>query len=975
MRTARFERCPSLLSFTLRNPPRGFPWETKFNVTSATFRPLRRFGADESRIFTVLIKQLTMTLKTTILSATMALSAVTAAAQSAPKGYTFVRELGGVREYKLDSNGLTVLLLEDHSAPVLTFMVTYLVGSRNEVTGTTGATHILEHLMFKGTEKFDKAKGKGMDALLDNRGAVLNATTWLDRTNYYENLPSEHLELVVDIESDRMRNIKVRESDRKPEMTVVRNEFERGENNPIGSLSKAIWASAIVAHPYHHSTIGWRSDIENVPIERLQEFYDTFYWPNNAVVTVIGDFTQDNALNLINQYFGVHPASPHTIPAMYTEEPKQLGAKRVIVKRGGQLGVVGVGYHVPEGKHQDSFALSVLNQILTGGKTARLYKALVDKGLATSASASYRPFRDKSLFITYANLAPGSKHEDVEKVMLEAFDDVRKNGVTDEEVARAISNITARESFSRDGSFSVASVLNEWIAMGDWTYYVTFADNIRKVTAADVKRVMETYFVEDQSTTGWFVPTSSGAGARPVKAASRSEEAGFDGKVYYNSPDDYRPEPDGVAAEAAAPAEAISVSKNVKETKIGKMRLFTMKTGVKDVVTIQGSFAAGDVFAPADNSVLATVVASMLDKGTQAKDKFAIAAELENLGANLNFSADAHSLNFSGRMLKKDVPAVIALLAEQLQKPGFSQEELDKIKKQLEGAFRRQLDSPDFMSGDELSRLVYPAGHPNYGTPVQTALEEIKKITVDDLKKFHAAHYGPESMLVVATGDVDDKVLAAEFKKQFGAWKGGVAYKKAAVAKKTAALVKEVPMEDKTSVSIVFGTALGINNLHPDYQALRVATFALGGNFSARLMSTVRDKEGLTYGIYSNLSGASLADGHWELSATFAPELLDRGIEASKEQLNKWVNEGLTQEELDNKKTTLTGQYKVRMATSGGMAGIILSTVRDGRPLKYVDDYVAEINALTLDKVNGAIKTYVKPENLVLVKAGTFKKN
>lgn len=919
-----------------------------------------------------------MKLKTTILFATMALTAVAASAQKAPEGYTFVRELGGVREFTLNSNGLTVLLLEDHSAPVLTFMVTYLVGSRNEVTGTTGATHILEHLMFKGTEKFDKAKGRGMDALLDNRGAILNATTWLDRTNYYENLPSEHLELVVDIESDRMRNVRIREEDRKPEMTVVRNEFERGENNPIGSLSKAIWAAGIVAHPYHHSTIGWRSDIENVPIEKLQEFFDTYYWPNNAVVTIIGDFNENKALSLVSQYFGVHPKAPHKIPEVYTEEPKQLGAKRVYVKRAGQLGVVGIGYHVPEGKHQDSFALSVLNQILTGGKTARLYRALVDKGMATSASASYRPFRDKSLFITYANLAPGATHEAVEKATLDAFDEIRKNGVTEEEVQRAISNLTAREAFGRDGSFAIASVLNEWIAMGDWTYYVTYADNIRKVTAADVKRVLETYFLEDQSTTGWFIPTSAGAAGRAARAASRSEDLEAENgqaKVFYNSPDNYRPQPDGSHAETtAAPAEAIAVAKNIKEAKVGPMRLYTMRTGVKDVVTLQGSFAAGDAFSPADNSVLASVVASMIDKGTVKKDKFAIAAELENLGATLSFYADAHSLNFSGRMLKKDVPAVVSLLAQQLQQPAFSQEELDKVRKQLEGSYRRQLDSPDFVSGDELSRLVYPAGHPNYGTPVQTALDELKKITVDDLKKFHAAHYGPASMIVVATGDVDDKVLVAEFKKQFGTWKGGVAYKKYTPAKPGTAAQKDVPMEDKTSVSIAFGTALGISNTHPDYLALRVGTFALGGNFSARLMSTVRDKEGLTYGIYSNLSGASLADGHWELTATFAPELLDRGIEASKEQLIKWINEGLTQEELDNKKTTLTGQYKVRMATSSGMASIILNTVRDGRPVKYIDDYVAEINGLTLEKVNGAIRKYVNPETLVLVKAGTFKK-
>ncbi|MDZ7693772.1 MAG: pitrilysin family protein [Balneolaceae bacterium] len=223
-------------------------------------------------------------------------------------------------------------------------MVTYNVGSRNEVTGTTGATHLLEHLMFKGTDKYNRENNTGIDALLQNKGAMLNATTWLDRTNYYENLPSEHLELVVDIEADRMRNLWLREEDRQPEMTVVRNEFERGENSPFSALNKEIWASAIIAHPYHHSTIGWRSDIEGVPIEKLREFYDTYYWPNNATVTVIGDFNKSDALSHIKNYFGLISSSPEPIPQVYTQEPEQKGARRVQVKRAAQLGVVGIGF-------------------------------------------------------------------------------------------------------------------------------------------------------------------------------------------------------------------------------------------------------------------------------------------------------------------------------------------------------------------------------------------------------------------------------------------------------------------------------------------------------------------------------------------------------------------------------------------------------------------------------------------------------
>ncbi|MBT6638696.1 MAG: insulinase family protein, partial [Candidatus Marinimicrobia bacterium] len=246
-------------------------------------------------------------------------------------GFEFIKASGGIEEYTLKKNNLTVLVLEDHSAPVATFMVTYHVGSRNEAIGYTGSTHLLEHLMFKGSRNYNKEKGTAIWTELQNIGAQINATTWNDRTNYFEVVPSEHLERAIAIEADRMRFAFLKDEDRQPEMTVVRNEFERGENSPFDVLDKNIWAAAYQAHPYHHSTIGWRSDIENISTERLQEFYHTYYWPNNATATLIGDFNKKEALALIKKYFGEHGASENSIPGMYTEEPEQEGPRRTVV--------------------------------------------------------------------------------------------------------------------------------------------------------------------------------------------------------------------------------------------------------------------------------------------------------------------------------------------------------------------------------------------------------------------------------------------------------------------------------------------------------------------------------------------------------------------------------------------------------------------------------------------------------------------
>ena len=417
-----------------------------------------------------------------------------------------IKSSGDIDEYRLKSNDLRVLMLQDTSTPVATFMVTYHVGSRNEAIGYTGSTHLLEHLMFKGSRNFNKEKGTAIWDELQSIGAQINATTWNDRTNYFEVVPSEHIEKAISIEADRMRFSFLRDEDRQPEMTVVRNEYERGENSPFDVLDKNIWATAYQAHPYHHSTIGWKSDIENVSTERLKEFYDVYYWPNNATVTIIGDFEKDSTLSLIDKYFGEHKKSSHEIPEVYTEEPKQEGPRRLVVKRSGQSGITAIAHKTPPGLDNDMYAIQVLGKILCDGKSSRLYKKIVDKGLATSLFMYDFPFKDNGLFITYAFLTPGTDNQKVEDIILKEYSDIINNGVDESEIMRAVAQIRATVAFSRDGSYAVASALNEAIAIGDWQFYTTFLEKIKLVTINDITRVAEKYLVEDQSTVGWFIP-------------------------------------------------------------------------------------------------------------------------------------------------------------------------------------------------------------------------------------------------------------------------------------------------------------------------------------------------------------------------------------------------------------------------------------------------------------------------------------
>jgi zinc protease len=423
--------------------------------------------------------------------------------------FTKITEYEGITEYKLNSNDLKVLLVPRRAAPVVAFMVVYRVGSRNEAVGHTGSTHLLEHLMFKGTPTFNKNAGRQIAAVLQKQGAVFNADTWFDRTRYYEMLPSDQLEMAVHLEADRMRNSFIADEDRQSEMTVVRNELERGENDPAGILDERVWAAAFREHPYHHPTIGWRSDVEGVPTAQLKEFYNRFYHPNNATAIVVGDFDEQAALNLIEKHFGSIPSSPLPIPPMYTVEPPQEGEIRFTLRRAGQLGLVQIGWRTPEGRHPDIPALSILDHVLSAGVTSRLYQSLVEKELAVSTYTHAYALLDPGLFMLSITLRPGVKHEDAERAALAEVEKLKTELVTEQELRKAKNIILTHLIYLRDSPFGVVSALGEAEGMADWKAYVDFPKKVEQVTAEDVHRVVNTYFVADSRTVGYFVPKES----------------------------------------------------------------------------------------------------------------------------------------------------------------------------------------------------------------------------------------------------------------------------------------------------------------------------------------------------------------------------------------------------------------------------------------------------------------------------------
>ena len=905
-------------------------------------------------------------------------------AQGKSENFKKIKELGGIEEYLYQPNGMNVLLLQDNASPVATVQIVYRVGSKHEVLGNTGSTHLLEHLMFKGTPTFNKKCGTTITDVLQNTGAQLNATTWYDRTNYFETLPSDKIGLALQIEADRMRNSLLTKEDKDAEMTVVRNEFERGENDPNSLLDKEIWASAYIAHPYHHSTIGWKSDIEKAPIEVLRNFYNTYYWPDNATLTIIGDFKKENVFELIEKYFGGITKAPHTLPQPYTEEPEQYGARKIVVRKPGELGVVNKAYKIPGALHEDLPALNILGEIIGSGPSAILNKTFVDTRMGIYAYASATNFKEVGLFTIGVGFPTTSKHEDIDAKISEVIAKIQKEGVTQDEVNRVVAKISAQTILGRDGSGVIASELNEAIASGDWTDFVTGVDRLKKVTPADVLRVAQKYLVEDQSTTGYFIPKQSGT--QNQDAAQANNFMPENGPFYYRHPEDGHSHEETSSeisiqnnntAEIALDNSVIEKTASAfKREKVAGIDVVSVKTSAKDFVTVAASISLGNFINETKNPMVSSLTASMLSKGTTLNDKFKFSEKLQKLGVNLNVSASTTKINIGFKCLKKDLDQVIALLAEEIRNPLFDQKEFEKLQQQFTGNIQQNLNDPGERGDIALSQAIYPKGNPNYSLSVEEDLANIKNATLEEVKAFHKKYFGPASMHLVIVGDTDGTNLNASLKKSFKNWNGGVSeILKFEDAVKTASKTEVVTIPEKPSAELYIGQYTGLKRADADYIPFYIANYTLGAGFAGRLMQTVRDNDGLTYSISSGMGGNITTGGYWMVNASFNPSLFQKGLDATMVQVNKWVKDGITAKELENKKTNLIGSFKVGMSTTNGMARTILSFVERGLEPNYIDQYPKDIEKVTLLQVNDAITKYIQLDKMIIIKSGSLDKD
>jgi len=859
-----------------------------------------------------------------------------------------VESLDGFTEWRHLENGLTVLTCATPVAPVASFGVVYRVGARDEVTGRTGATHLLEHLMFKGTERFNREKGTEIARVLQRVGASFNASTWLDRTNYYETVPVERLDLAMDVEADRMRGTLLRETDLESERTVVLNELERGENNPFDLLIKESFAHAFLEHPYHHPTIGWRSDVEKLSQPVLREFYDTFYHPGNATVMVVGDIDEAEALNGIERHFGHFPAGPSPLPRIPTLESEQRGERRFELHRAGEVGWLAFSWHIPEGLHADIAPLSVLAQVLAEGVVSRLHRKLVETNLCLGVHAFAWELHDPGLFQVFATLAPGTAHDDVEELIREEVAALAHSPLEVDELSRARVQVRTDLAFHRESPATMVSALTEAVAVGDWRRFVRELDRVEGVGAEDVRRVCGTYLVDHNLTVGRFIPEGAGGGSLATTQPS--------------------PHPCWLRTPLS---ERVSVNGLENGTTIA-----VLENPHAPTVTIAGSLLAGRALEPARAS-LPAMTAGMLDRGTARHTRMELARELEDHGLELSVEASTSSptvVSFSAQGLAEELPRLAGLLAEVLRTPAFPAEELERLRTRALGLLARERQETFPSAFGALTRRLYPAGHPHRRRTVEEREGELRSIEREELEAFHGRAYGPVSLVLAVVGHVRPVEVVQLIGELLGDWRGGL--------ERPPALPHPLPptpgeelieIPDRPNVDVLLGHASDLVRGAPDQAAANLANACLGqSTLTSRLGVEVRDRAGLTYGVYSRFFGTLHLPGPWGVYLGVAPENLRRAENMCREIIRRYVEEGPSEEEVAEQREAQAGAYTVGLATNSGVARELVSVLTSGEGTASLDGYPRALMGATREEVMAAARKYIQPDALVLTAAGSI---
>jgi zinc protease len=874
------------------------------------------------------------------------------AAVKLPAGVVKGPSVEGITEYRLP-NGLKVLLFPDASKPTVTVNVTYLVGSRHENYGETGMAHLLEHMLFKGSPK-----NRSIPQEFANRGMDFNGTTSFDRTNYYEVFQAspENLKWALDMEADRMVNSFVARKDLDSEMTVVRNEYESGENSPFGVLLKRMESVAFDWHSYGRDTIGNRSDIENVRIDNLQKFYRTYYQPDNAVLLVAGKFDPAQTLAWISKSFGAIPKPKRVLPPFWTVEPTQDGERSFVVRRKGDMQLVVLGYKVPSALQEDSDALSFMSEILGDTPTGRLHKALVETGKAAQVFSFGQTGYAPGLQLIGAVVKAGEPLEPVRDALIATVEGFAKTPPTAEEMERVRRNVANGIEKSLNDPQKVGVTLSEEIALGDWRLLFLDRDKLPTITPEQVTAVAARYLKRDNRTVGTFIPEDNPQRAEIPAAPTVAEVMkDFKGKDSVLTSEVFDPSQDNINART-----------EIKT--IGGLRVALLpKKNRGEAVSVNMALHWGDEKNLFNTSIVSGAASAMLMRGT---DKFT-REQLSDAFAKLKISGDLYHFDTTG----PNLDAALRLVAHVLKDASFPAAEFEQLRQQWLVGIEASRNEPQSLASTEMDLYFnhYPKGDVRAPMSVDEQLAAVKALKLEDVVAFHRKYYGANHGEIAVVGDFDKALISKTIEDSFSGWDSKVSYAPVtSVNADKAPIFKMINAPEKENGFYTARLNLDLNVNDPDYPLLDLANYIFGdGGLKSRLMDRIRQKDGLSYGGGTGLQAGEIdRAGSFNVNAIAAPQNLKKLQAAIREELDRAVKQGFTAAELAGAKSGLLQQRIQNRAKDEVLAAGWTRNLYLNRTYSWSKEYEDKLRAATLEQVNAAFRKAVDPAKLTVVVAG-----
>ncbi|MCS6928312.1 MAG: insulinase family protein [Saprospiraceae bacterium] len=883
-----------------------------------------------------------------------------------PPGMKKVASVEGITEYSLP-NGLRVLLFPDPSKPTITVNITYKVGSRHENYGEKGMAHLLEHLVFKGTPRHPNIPQE-----LTERGARPNGTTWFDRTNYFETFEAteDNLRWALDLESDRMVNSFIARKDLESEFSVVRNEYEMGENSPYTVLNKRMMATIFQWHNYGKSTIGEKSDIEGAPIERLQAFYKHYYQPDNAVLIIAGKIDEQRTLELVHEYFSPIPKPERQLIPTYTREPVQDGERRVVVRRVGNIQLFSVAFRTPANAHPDYVPLVVLADLLTDDPAGRLYKALVETKKAVSVFGSASGYAEDGVTSFTAEVALDQSLDEVKNILLAELEKLKTTPPTQDEVEQAKKRLLKNWELAFRQSDRIGISLSNYIGAGDWRLAFLYRDRLEKVTPNDVARVAAYYFKEANRTLGFFIPDKSPDRVE-VPPPPNVEEMlkDYKGREAIAQGEDFDPSPENIERRTTRGRLPNGM----------KYALLPKKTRGESV-NVAMTFYMGDLKSLNGKATIGSMAASMLNRGTKKRTLAELKAEQDRLKARITISGSASSTRLSIETDRAHLAEAIRLAGEMLRQPSFPVEEFEKLKKEYITRLESQKSDPLALGVNTFNRITrpaYPQGDPRRVMSIEEEIAEAQAVTLEQIRDFYQRFYGASYATCAIVGDFDLEEIERVLRETFGDWKSPASFTRIPQDYEPVPVKTETILTpDKPNAVYLAGLGFPMRNDDPDYPALVLGGQIIGGGFlNSRLATRIRQQDGLSYSVSASFSASPLdKSGNFLAFMIYNPTNLARLETAFREEIERVMRDGFTAEEVEAARSGWLKSRRVDRSSDNALAQLLNNYLLYDRNLNWDAEFERKVEKLTAEQVSQTVRKYLDYARLSIVKAGNFEK-